>query len=71
MVLKQRIQLLFQKRGCGTSSVFNWLSERKEIEANGISKFQKIVNQTITPQLLKWKGVELKNNLKLEAFTSH
>ena len=21
-------------------------------------KFQKIVNQTITPQLLKWKGVE-------------
>ena len=33
-------------------------AERKEIEANGISKFQKIVNQTITPQLLKWKGVE-------------
>ena len=32
--------------------------ERKEIEANGISKFQRIVNQTITPQLLKWKGVE-------------
>jgi len=31
---------------------------RKEIEANGIAKFQKIVNQTITPQLLKWKGVE-------------
>jgi regulator of protease activity HflC (stomatin/prohibitin superfamily) len=33
-------------------------AERKEIEANGISKFQQIVNQTITPQLLKWKGVE-------------
>jgi len=33
-------------------------AERKEIEANGIAKFQKIVNQTITPQLLKWKGVE-------------
>ena len=33
-------------------------AERKEIEANGISKFQRIVNQTITPQLLKWKGVE-------------
>jgi regulator of protease activity HflC (stomatin/prohibitin superfamily) len=33
-------------------------AERKEIEANGIARFQKIVNQTITPQLLKWKGVE-------------
>ena len=33
-------------------------AQRKEIEANGIAKFQKIVNQTITPQLLKWKGVE-------------
>ncbi len=33
-------------------------AERKEIEANGISEFQKIVNRTITPQLLKWKGVE-------------
>ena len=33
-------------------------AERKEIEANGIAKFQQIVNQTITPQLLKWKGVE-------------
>ena len=33
-------------------------AERKEIEANGIAKFQKIVNRTITPQLLKWKGVE-------------
>ena len=33
-------------------------AERKEIEANGIAKFQRIVNKTITPQLLKWKGVE-------------
>ena len=33
-------------------------AERKKIEANGISEFQKIVNRTITPQLLKWKGVE-------------
>ena len=33
-------------------------AERKRIEADGISKFQAIVNQTITPQLLKWKGVE-------------
>ena len=33
-------------------------AERKEIEANGIAKFQQIVNRTITPQLLRWKGVE-------------
>jgi len=33
-------------------------AERKEIEAKGIAEFQKIVNRTITPQLLKWKGVE-------------
>jgi len=33
-------------------------AERKEIEARGIAKFQKIVNQTITPELLRWKGVE-------------
>ena len=33
-------------------------AERKEREANGIAEFQKIVNRTITPQLLKWKGVE-------------
>ena len=33
-------------------------AERKEIEANGIATFQQIVNRTITPQLLKWKGVE-------------
>ena len=33
-------------------------AERKEIEARGIAEFQKIVNRTITPQLLKWKGVE-------------
>jgi prohibitin 1 len=33
-------------------------AERKEIEAKGIAEFQRIVNRTITPQLLKWKGVE-------------
>ena len=33
-------------------------AKRKEIEANGIAEFQRIVNKTITPQLLKWKGVE-------------
>ena len=33
-------------------------AERKEIEANGIAKFQEIISKTITPALLKWKGVE-------------
>ena len=33
-------------------------AERKEIEARGISEFQKIITRTITPQLLKWKGIE-------------
>jgi prohibitin 1 len=33
-------------------------AERKRIEAQGISDFQRIVTKTITPQLLKWKGIE-------------
>ena len=33
-------------------------AERKEIEAKGIFEFQRIVNRSITPQLLKWKGIE-------------
>ena len=33
-------------------------AERKRIEADGIAEFQRIVNKTITPELLKWKGVE-------------
>ena len=33
-------------------------AERKRIEAEGIADFQRIVNQTITPQLLRWKGFE-------------
>jgi len=31
--------------------------ERKEKEATGISKFQKIVTESLTPDLLKWKGI--------------
>ncbi len=33
-------------------------AERKKIEAQGISDFQKIVSAGITPSLLKWKGIE-------------
>ena len=33
-------------------------AERKEIEAKGIAQFQKIITRTITPDLLKWKGIE-------------
>jgi regulator of protease activity HflC (stomatin/prohibitin superfamily) len=42
-------------------------AERKEIEAKGISEFQKIVNRTITPQLLKWKGVEATQEISKSA----
>lgn len=33
-------------------------AKRKSIEAGGIASFQKIVSDGISPELLKWKGVE-------------
>jgi len=33
-------------------------AQRKAIEAGGIADFQKIVSEGISPELLKWKGVE-------------
>jgi len=33
-------------------------ADRKSIEAKGIHNFQRIVQQGITPSLLKWKGIE-------------
>ena len=33
-------------------------AERKAIEAKGIAEFQRIVSEGVTPELLKWKGVE-------------
>lgn len=33
-------------------------AERKRIEAQGISDFQRIVSQGISDQLLRWKGIE-------------
>ena len=33
-------------------------ADRKRIEAQGIQDFQRIISQTITPSLLKWKGIE-------------
>ncbi len=38
-------------------------AERKSIEAKGISDFQKIVAQGISPQLLEWKGIEATEKL--------
>lgn len=38
-------------------------AERKRIEAEGIRNFQKIVTQSITDQLLKWKGIEATEKL--------
>ncbi len=33
-------------------------AERKSIEAKGIAEFQRIVTEGISPELLKWKGIE-------------
>ncbi len=33
-------------------------AERKRIEAQGVSDFQQIVSQGISPELLRWKGIE-------------
>ena len=38
-------------------------AQRKRIEAQGISDFQKIVAQGISPQLLEWKGIEATEKL--------
>lgn len=38
-------------------------AERKKIEAQGISDFQRIVSQGISEQLLKWKGIEATEKL--------
>ena len=40
-------------------------AERKSIEAKGISDFQKIVAQGISPQLLEWKGIEATEKLAM------
>ncbi len=38
-------------------------AERKRIEAQGISDFQRIVIQGISDQLLRWKGIEATEKL--------
>jgi regulator of protease activity HflC (stomatin/prohibitin superfamily) len=38
-------------------------AERKRIEAQGISDFQKIVSAGISEQLLRWKGIEATEKL--------
>jgi regulator of protease activity HflC (stomatin/prohibitin superfamily) len=38
-------------------------AERKRIEAQGISDFQKIVSSGLTADLLKWKGIEATEKL--------
>jgi prohibitin 1 len=40
-------------------------AERKKIEAEGISSFQKIVTEGINENLLKWKGIEATKELGL------
>mmetsp|Transcript_17835 Transcript_17835/g.21381 ORF Transcript_17835/g.21381 Transcript_17835/m.21381 type:complete len:314 (+) Transcript_17835:118-1059(+) len=38
-------------------------AERKRIEAQGISDFQRIVSEGISPELLEWKGIETTEKL--------
>jgi len=38
-------------------------AERKQIEAEGIRQFTRIVAQGLTPQYLKWKGIEATKDL--------
>jgi regulator of protease activity HflC (stomatin/prohibitin superfamily) len=38
-------------------------ADRKRIEAQGIADFQKIVSKGISPELLKWKGIEATQEL--------
>jgi len=44
-------------------------ADRKRIEAQGISDFQKIVSSGISDQLLRWKGVEATEKLAASANT--
>jgi len=52
---------------CSARFFFFWSSNlqasRKSIEARGISDFQKIVSEGISPALLQWKGIEATENL--------
>lgn len=38
-------------------------AERKRIEAQGIQSYQKIVGQSLTPELLRWQGVQATRDL--------
>lgn len=38
-------------------------AERKRIEAKGIADFQRIVSSGLTPELLRWKGIEATEKL--------
>lgn len=51
----QRMQFILQKE--------TQEAERKRIEARGISDFQKIVAETISDRLLRWKGIEATQDL--------
>jgi prohibitin 1 len=44
-------------------------AQRKRIEAQGVSDFQRIVAQGISPQLLEWKGIEATEKLAMSPNT--
>ena len=38
-------------------------AERKEIEANGFKRYNELLNESITPDVLKWRGLEVTREL--------
>ena len=44
-------------------------AERKRIEAQGITDFQRIVGQGLSPQILEWKGIEATEKLAMSPNT--
>lgn len=55
----QRMQFILQKE--------RQEADRKRIEAQGISDFQRIVSATVTDRLLRWKGIEATEMLSKSA----
>jgi regulator of protease activity HflC (stomatin/prohibitin superfamily) len=51
----QRMEFVLRKEG--------FEADRKRIEARGIADFQKIVSEGLTPQFLRWKGIEATEKL--------
>ena len=67
-MLEQSIEMKLQTEQEAKQMVFvlekeRQEAQRKEIEAQGIAAFQRIVSEGISPQLLQWKGIEATERL--------